>query len=196
MLHETIAGGTVAPNTVYNTNICLYDFARSKALAQYFQWYRIVKVEYRYTPYFNVSQQPGAVATQPSLPQMLMVMNRNGWQAWSTRAQLEAQGARPRLFTKNLKVSYRPNNIIQTAYAGQGNYPSTTTNTAVGVSERTFGWISTKDPTSSAAASLQVPYYGHSVLFAEDNAGTLAQGIGNCEIHIWVEYKEASAIAS
>ena len=163
--------------------------------AQYFQWYRITKVEYIYQPLSNTFQEGGS-STNPSMIQMYKMMNRNGYMSVSSLVQLEAMGAKAHAFTKNKTIKYRPNNLVNMVY----NNPADSSPTAVnkpGFGESTYKWIACQNYGSGGIAdALKVPYYGHSVYFFQQNAPSNPQFVCNLQARITIEYKEPGIIAT
>lgn len=89
-------------------SFCLADFQRPQEVAHAYKYYRAAKAELVFIPYFNLAQTQGAGATQ--LPQLYMSVDRlgNRWIA-PTETECLERGISPRVFTKKMKLSWKPN---------------------------------------------------------------------------------------
>nr|WAE42887.1 MAG: capsid protein [Cressdnaviricota sp.] len=195
VLHETIDLGTLYPNQAYNYQISLSQCSlRARTTAQYFQWYRIVKVEYIYKPLSNTFQE-GTGGAVPSVPQMYKIMNRNGYMSLSSLQQIIAMGAKAKEFVHDTKLAYRPNNLVQMVY---NNYTdSTPVNNKNSYGMSTYKWLSCQDYGSGGIViANSVPYYGHSVYIQQQNVPTSAQFVATLEARITIEYKEPGILST
>jgi len=87
----------------------LADYQRPQEVAHAYKYYRASKCEISFIPYYNISQtSTGLNATR--LPQLYMSVDRvgNRWMA-PTENELLERGVSPRLFTKKMKLSFKPN---------------------------------------------------------------------------------------
>lgn len=143
---ETIdEGASSLPNTLQSNWFALSQFARAKALACQFQYYRAKKVTYTYTPFYNTFQE--GVAAQK--PYMYTLMNRTQQFFLGGLPQLQHSGARPKPFTGIVKISYKPN------WCSPGLVARTNIETAPIVnvgSQQQYGWLTTplSDPGSDS----------------------------------------------
>jgi len=89
-------------------NFCLADFQRPQEIAHAYKYYRATKCEITFIPYFNMAQTTGVAGTR--LPQLYMTVDRlsNRWIAPNENEMLE-RGVSPRLFTKKMKLAFKPN---------------------------------------------------------------------------------------
>lgn len=89
-------------------NFALADFQRPQEVAHAYKYYRASKCEVTFIPYFNLAQTSGAAGTR--LPQLYMTVDRlsNRWIAPTENEMLE-RGVSPRLFTKKMKLLFKPN---------------------------------------------------------------------------------------
>ncbi|AJD07476.1 putative capsid protein [Odonata-associated circular virus-1] len=106
-------------------NFCLQDFQRPQEIAHAYKYYRAAKCEITFIPYFNIAQTANAAATQ--LPQLYMTVDRlsNRWIA-PTESEMLSRGVSPRLFTKKMRLSFKPNLLQGISLETQQsvNYPS------------------------------------------------------------------------
>lgn len=195
---ETAVGPTASGSSVCNS-VNIQDFSRALAVAQNFMFYRITKVEYVYTPFYNTFQQAqvGSSGDNVGVPIFHMLMNRTGTlNSLTTLDSLQACGAQPRKWTKQIRVAYKPN-LLQTivvASGGNGDVPS-----AIGAEPVYDKWLSTEQALKSSLGTnpqnaLIVPsfnspaYYGHNhVITQNDDVPGTELGILTC--HVTFQFK-------
>jgi len=95
--------------SVQSLSFCLGQFPRASQVSQYYKHYKAEYVEWVYTPYLNLFSD----LTQ-TIPYLYTVMNRTqDLTAPSGSQPLEqwclSQGAKPRSFTKQIVLRYKPN---------------------------------------------------------------------------------------
>ena len=111
-IHEVVEFEDVTANTVQGLNFSLFQFPRASELAPNFKWYRAAKVEWLIDPNYNIYAEGavGGIANgSTTVPYLYHRMNRNQDGFIYTIRNLQAMGAKPIKFTKQLKYSYKPN---------------------------------------------------------------------------------------
>jgi len=121
-LHRTIAPANTAcitelveytditANTTLGLNFSLFEFTRASIIAANFKFYRATHVEWLIDPLYNVFGEAETTgATSTSVPYIYHRMNRNQDSVGYTIANLQAMGAKPYKFTKQMRYAYRPN---------------------------------------------------------------------------------------
>jgi len=186
---ESVVYEDLTPNTGIVNVINLQDFARSTDLAQYYQWYRITEVKYDYQPFSDTFQEgpsTGAPSTSASAPQMYYIMDRSGrYDTATTPFTLQTiveQGAKPRKFTKNITIKYKPNTLILNTIGGSDG-----TVIASAPQLKFNSWISTYQPAGAGTTPRILPYYGHIVWFDQET-GTAS--LGRLTITVTIEFKQ------
>lgn len=114
---ETITLEDLKPNTAYDAFLNLSQFKRATDVADNFQEYRIQKLVWKFTPYFDTFVDASGAVCLPYLYE-----KRHTYEAPTTfdLDYLKALGAKPRRFDdKTLSVSYTPN--VNMAIFGDGN---------------------------------------------------------------------------
>jgi len=109
----------------------LSQFPRARAIAPYFRFYKAMECIWTYTPYNNTYQQDGSLTTGLSIPYIYTVMNRTQdlkpllavSTGGSAIAMFQTLGARPKTFTRQHIVRYKPNYLLagQTLKAASGD---------------------------------------------------------------------------
>ena len=194
----------VAPNTLYSCVFSLSQFARAKALACQFQFYRAKKVTYTYTPLYNTFQEG---VSGFSKPYMYLQMNRTQQFILGGLPELQHSGARPKPFTSVIKLTYTPN------WCSGGLVAQTNVDIAPTVNiglQKQYGWLScpfsdngSTDQTeivegaqTTASSNIDIPaiipncvvYNGH--IAYVDQTGSTA-GLYKCVIQVHWEFKGA-----
>lgn len=186
-----------ATTTCHSQNI--QDFPRALDVARNFMFYRISKVEYIYTPYYNTFQQAqtGSSSDAVGAPLFYMLMNRTGTlNSLTTLSNLEACGAKPRKFTKAIRVAYKPNllqNIVVSS-GGNGDVPS-----VIGAEPVYDKWLATEQALKSQIgtnpqANVGIPqfnspaYYGHNYIITQ-NDSVPGTALGELTCHVTFEFK-------
>jgi len=111
-IHEVVEFNDINANTVQGLNFSLFQFPRASQLSPNFKWYRASKVEWMIDPNYNVFSEGavGGIANgSTSVPYLYHRMNRNQDGFVYTIKNLQAMGAKPVKFTKQLKFIYKPN---------------------------------------------------------------------------------------
>jgi len=180
---ETLAFEDITPNTLNHYNLSLADFPRSTEIAANYQFYRCVKLEWKYESLYNVfggttqvidASTGGAITPVASdtLPQLYFQMNRTGNQLPKTLAMLQEMGAKPFPFVRNKTIAYKPNTLLQMS---QGSLSGNTTPFAVQSKLSFNDWIPSEDSTGTAnkddGLSREVPYFGHDLYIDQIVAG-------------------------
>lgn len=116
-------------------NFCLQDYQRPQEIAHAYKYYRASKCEITFIPYFNLAQTTGAAGTR--LPQMYMTVDRlsNRWIA-PTETEMLERGVSPRLFTKKMKLAFKPNLLQELSL--ETNQPGDGGNNPLGVNVAGF----------------------------------------------------------
>lgn len=105
-IQETVEFEDIAANAVQGLNFSLFQFARASTLAVNFKWYRAAKVVWTIDPQFNLFVE-GALA--PGQPYIYNRMNRTQDAFNYTIQNLQAMGAKPVKFNKQIRYTYKPN---------------------------------------------------------------------------------------
>jgi len=107
---ETVEFQDLKPNEVKGLNFSLVQFARASCVASSFKFYRATKVEWILDPLFNTFQEGTSTGVfNPAVPYLYTRMNRNQDSFAYSAQNLQAMGAKPRKFTKQIRITYRPN---------------------------------------------------------------------------------------
>jgi len=152
-IHEVQEFNDVQANKTQGLNFALYQFPRASQLAPNFKWYRAVKVEWMIDPNFNIYGE-GSVGGTPNgsttVPYLYHRMNRNQ-DAWNYNVRdLQAMGAKPVKFTKQLKYTYKPNWNSPGLLTFAGNAATDTTPASIqsiqqqGLTPQ-YGWLMSTD---------------------------------------------------
>nr|WAE42131.1 MAG: capsid protein [Cressdnaviricota sp.] len=171
-------------------------FPRSQAMARLFQQSRIVQVIYTYEPLYNVFQGTATVGSGTSVPDLYMLMDRQGAfsgtvsAAQATLSNLIAGGARPRKFTKNIVIKYKPN-TFGVASVTPGLYDSTTTATpGYLVTDVQYDkWFQTDCLNVTSMIPQPIRYYGHVVIISQENTIANSAPVARTNVTIVTQYK-------
>lgn len=127
-------------NQAYNSyNLQLSSFQRAVIVAQAYQYYRIKRVTYKFSP-LSDTFAAGSGTTVPYL--YFMIDRLSQLQAVSTASQLRAMGAKPkRLDDKMLTWSYAPS-ILQAGFDGAPPIGQSSTQF---VQHKVSPWLSCRD---------------------------------------------------
>lgn len=106
-IQETVEFEDIRANVVQGLNFSLFQFARASTLAVNFRWYKAVKVTWTIDPQFNLFAEGGPGS--PGLPYIYNRMNRTQDAFNYTIRNLQAMGAKPVKFNKQIKYTYKPN---------------------------------------------------------------------------------------
>lgn len=163
---------SVLSNVATFWSVYLASFPRAMAMANLYEYFRIVKFKVISKPRANMYFNIGAGSTIQA-PQMYRVMDRARIldDRYINLDQMVAMGAKPTLFTKDYTVSYKPNTLsIANVVAGTavdgdptplyqsndvvyGKWIPTTPNPG--------GSTSSPIPQNTLDATANVPFYGH-----------------------------------
>lgn len=188
---ETREAQAIAVNTCYNEQFNIAEFPRALETAKSFKFYRATRVEYIYTPEYNVfSESSGSTK-----PYLRYIMNRTGDQTTLNAGDLENMGAKPLSFSSSKVIAYKPN-LAQTigVFSTSGN-----TQDQLGLEPKYDAWLATKflvnqlapaaGVSPSATAMYNCPYYlGHYVIISAD--AIEKPQVGTLEIHVQWEFKD------
>lgn len=167
-------------------------FERASAVALNYRFYRLKKVTYIYIPKYNIF--PSGLVDSPSMPQL-----------WTLRAKyapatgvdplegtgalpfLEDCGARSRMFSKKLTVSYTPNLFVPLLVDPTNPSAPITSKPAYNT------WVPTQLPNSPGSSANdnipQVVYFGHYDYVQQDLTAT-APDTFDLEIRLTWEFKD------
>jgi len=96
----------------------LGDYARAKAIAENYQFFRIKYIKYTFIARYNVYQGNTNEATAFPMPQLYFQIDKSGALPTNTGiAQLKEMGCKPHKFTRNLVVAWKPGVSIATGNA-------------------------------------------------------------------------------
>ena len=198
---ETQESVTFNANTPQLAQFSITDFPRASAVATNFKWYRATHVTYTYNPEYNVFQEGSGVTK----PYFYSVMVRDGNPASAvSQAILIEQGAKPRSFASQVKLSYKPNltQVMEAAYLNSDS----TTKKQLGIKPVFNAWINTATPIGQVVEPVivgtqpavtpepilnNVQYYGHGWNVSAANASAL---IGYYSVTVHWEFKEPNAV--
>lgn len=149
-IHEVVEFNDVNANQVQGLNFSLFQFPRASELAPNFKWYRASKVEWYIDPNYNVFAEGavGGIANgSTSVPYLYHRMNRNQDGFNYTIRNLQAMGAKPVKFTKQLKFIYKPNWCspgLSSYVTSEGNGTAITNLRQQGLTPQ-YGWLMSTD---------------------------------------------------
>nr|WAE42250.1 MAG: capsid protein [Cressdnaviricota sp.] len=113
---ETVDFGQQTANGLFGATFTLAQFPRAQMVATAYKWYKPVECVWEYTPLYNTYQDAptGATASATSVPTFFSIMNRTQDSRSVAGAingldYIESMGAKPRMFTKKITLSYKPN---------------------------------------------------------------------------------------
>lgn len=120
-IQETLNVGLCDINVAQKISIAgLGGFARAQAVARQFQLYRISKVELQIKPLYDTFIPAATPLVGPAtVPEFYWSMIRDGdYPTTATNVYFERRGCKPiRMDDKIIKLSFRPNTLLQTAGA-------------------------------------------------------------------------------
>lgn len=200
-IKETLEFTDIFPNTSYNFNFNLSQFARASALAPLFKWYKASYVEWRIEPTYNTFQES---ATPVSMPYIYVTMNRTQDNTGINLQDIQAMGAKGHVLTKLKKISYKPNWCSSGLNVLHFNSASAVDNMATLGLKAQYGYLACPDTNAYPAgrgfnvanptdpASLLVPvgvianqavYNGHSIIVDQEFGANLTIARVTCTVH-------------
>lgn len=106
-IQETVEFQDITADRVQGLNFSLFQFRRASTLAVNFRWYKAAKVVWTIDPIFNLFAEGGPGS--PGMPYIYNRMNRTQDGFNYTIANLQAMGAKPVKFNRQIKYTYKPN---------------------------------------------------------------------------------------
>lgn len=173
---QTLALPNDTTNTVFRLNsICLAQFDRLAALGRCYQFFRITKIEMKFTPYADTFAQ-GNIA---SVPYLYYVINKSDTIDAGTFNKLRDAGAKAiRFDDKSVNVVWKP--AVSNLTIGQQPVAGPPVTTAW-ASYRTSPWLSTDENPADGSLAWNpstVPHKGLLYGVEQDyTAGELAYGV-------------------
>lgn len=180
---ETLAYEDISPNTINHYSVSLADFPRSTEISANYQWYRLVKLEWKYESLYNVfggttqvidATTGGTITAVPAdtMPQMYSVMNRTGNQLPKTLPMLQEMGAKPSPFIRNKTIAYKPNTLTLMSYPIQSD-PQTADQSQAKLQFN--AWLPSENSLGTAGkdngTTREIPYFGHDLFIDQIVAG-------------------------
>lgn len=197
-------------------NFALADFQRPQEIAHAYKYYRAAKCEITFIPYYNLAQTGGAAGTR--LPQMYMTVDRlsNRWIA-PTETEMLERGVSPRLFTKKMKLSFKPNLLQEISLVT--NQPQDGTGQPLGINvagfqnatavfnkwlptQQSFGYTEIRGGATQIASQLApmgvnpyaLRYHGAAYVPSIEGVGTSPYTCGDIQVKITWEFKGPRAL--
>lgn len=97
-----------AESTGQTFTFSLAGYQRAMEVAHAYKYYRAAKVQMKFVPYYNIAQTNGAAPSR--LPQLYFSVDRVANQfILPTETELLSRGISPKLFTRSLNYSWKPN---------------------------------------------------------------------------------------
>jgi len=200
---------TIECNTAYQLDFDISAFPRAQEVGSEYQEYRCVKVELEFVPLYDTYQETQGATTAISLPNMYYTLDRTCQQTAFTPAQMKEMGCKPVKFTKNLKRSFRPNNLavlqshtldphqwVEGDPAPEGLGTATNKTYAQSVEVVMGKWLSTQWDCNPAPATLvgllpfkPTAYYGAMFNFEQARPDTAEPIIGSCIVRTHWQFK-------
>lgn len=194
---ETAVLGDILSNNPANTYITSTAgalFPRTTAMSKLFQQQRIVQVVFTYEPLYNVFQGTMTPMVGTSIPDFYYLMDRQG--AYSASAiptnltGLISGGARPKKFTKNITIKYKPNTLGVTSQAPAGNFAPLAP-TIVATDIQYDKWFQTSAVTAAGTLAVQsINYYGHLIYISQENSAANPAPVSRCNLTIVTQFKQ------
>lgn len=198
-------------------NFALADFQRPQEIAHAFKYYRASKCEITFIPYYNIAQTSGVAGTR--LPQLYMTVDRlsNRWIAPTENEMLE-RGVSPRLFTKKMKLLFKPN-LLQEISLETNQPAAPVQGSGIDVAgfqnatavfdkwlptQQSFGYTAANPPGNTPQTGQQLApmginpyalrYHGAAFVPAIAGVGTTPYGCGDIQVKITWEFKGPRAL--
>jgi len=194
---ETYDAGYINANEPYEIRETLNNYQRASDCARLYQFYRLAKLRLEFQPIAN--QYIGVVSTAQinytSVPQMYMMMNRNGsLPNVFDENYLILQGANPKGWTRNIEFTFKPNTLNQV-----GNQDNNASQFAQGSDIKFNQWISSylqsttlQEPTLNQ----NVEFYGLGFYFKQlyTPSNTTIHPIGSLKVTASWEFKQPASL--
>lgn len=197
------------------TSFTLADFQRAQEVAHAYKYYRASKVQVTFIPYYNIAQTGGAGATR--LPQLYFTVDRVANKLITpTESEMLERGVAPKLFTKKLTYSWKPNilqevNFETSQAADPGGAPL-----GIGVlgalnsiavfnkwipTQQGFGYTGAIGNTQTGQQIVpnginpySIQYYGAAWVPSVETGGDASVPCGDLQVKITWEFKEPRAL--
>lgn len=184
---------TLNTETSYSAVADLSYFPRSLKIAQNYQEYKIDKLEWVFTPDFNLYDGSGSNA----IPQLYTRMNRTGDGTLWTKVQFEQMGAKPHKFLTNKTISYRPNILDISTASGVGATTGAPADMGIlGLTNSVrpvYGWVNTARDTSPDVTTL-TSWYGLDFFIDQALPADHASTIGKLYVKASISFRYPSLL--
>lgn len=193
----------------------LADYQRAQEVAHAYKYYRCVKAEVTFLPYFNISQTGGGAALR--LPQMYYTVDRVANKLIApTESEMLERGVSPKLFNKKLKFMWKPNILqevnFETGQPGDGGGNPLGINVLGALNSiPVFNkWLPTQQGYGYTAIAgnaqigqqlvpnginpYSIQYYGAAYVPSIEGMGTTAIFVGDLQLKVTWEFKGPRAL--
>lgn len=197
------------------TTFSLADYQRAQEVAHAYKYYRCVKAELLFIPYFNVAQTGGLPGSR--IPQMYMSVDRVANKLIApTESEMLSRGVSPKLWNKKLRLTWKPNILQEVNF--ETNQPQDGGLNPLGInvlgalnSVAVFNkWLPTQQGYGYTAAAgnaqvgqqlvpnginpYSIQYYGAAWVPAIEGMGTTAIRTGDLQLKVTWEFKGPRAL--